>query len=61
MDNDAFIKKGLHLQRLPIYESDISYIQNILCMMKQTEASLHAFPYLNMEVSVTVVDKGLMR
>jgi len=60
MDTATYIKNGLHLQRLPVYESDIAYIQNILYTMKQTEVSLHAFPHLNMEEPITVVDKRLM-
>lgn len=56
--NDAnFIKQFLDLQGLPIYETDIPYIQNILYTMKQAQGSLQAFPHLNLEVPITVVDK----
>lgn len=59
MDNATFIRKDLHLQGLPVYETDIPHIQNILYKMAQ--ASLQVFPYLNTEVPITVVDKGLLR
>jgi len=55
-----FIRQGLHLQGLPIYEADIPYIQNLLCTINQAGTSLHAFPHLNMEVPITVADKELM-
>ena len=61
MDNATFIKNGLHLQGLPVYEADIPYIRNILYTMNQAQVALHASPYLNMEVPITVVDKRLLR
>ena len=60
MDDANFIRYGLHLQGLPDYENDISYIYNILCTMKQAQISLYAFPYLNMEIPITIVDKDLL-
>ncbi|WP_062110158.1 hypothetical protein [Bacillus niameyensis] len=61
MDNESFIRKGLHLQGLPSYEKDVPYIEDILKTMKIAENSLQAYPYLNMEVPIMVVDKELMR
>lgn len=59
--NDAnFIKQSLHLQGLPIYKTDIPYIQNILYTMNEAQGSLQIFPYLNLEVPITVIDKKLM-
>ncbi|TFJ92400.1 hypothetical protein [Lentibacillus salicampi] len=59
--NDAkFIKQGLYLQGLSVYEADISYIQNILFTIEQAQKSLNAFPDLNQEVPITVTDKRLM-
>lgn len=61
MDHITFIKNGLHVQALPVYENDIPYIQNILHTVKQAQESLQAYPYLNTEVPITVVDKGLIQ
>lgn len=61
MDDTIFIRVGLRLQGLPLYEMDIPYIQNILYTMKQAQAPLQAFPYLNTKVPITVVDKELLR
>ncbi|WP_100011152.1 hypothetical protein [Lentibacillus sediminis] len=56
-----YIRQGLYNQGLPVYETDIPFIQNILYTVEQAESSLGAFPYLNQEVPITVVDKELMR
>lgn len=61
MDSASLIKKGLRVQGLPVYETDIPYIENILYTMKKAETSLQAFPHLNIEVPITVADKEKMR
>lgn len=61
MNDAAFIKQGLYLQGLPICESDIPHIQNILFTIHSARRSLKAFPNLNQTVPITVVDKELMR
>lgn len=60
MNSEIFIKQGLHLQGLPIYEIDVPYIRDILYNINKAEIATTAFPYLNEEVPITVVDKGLM-
>ncbi|GAA0488728.1 hypothetical protein GCM10008986_13150 [Salinibacillus aidingensis] len=61
MIDEAFIRQGLYVQGLPVYTTDIPYIQNLLLTMNQAQTSLHVFPHLNMEVPVTVVDKEVIR
>jgi len=61
MNDYHFIKHGLHLQGLPIYEADIPYIHNTLFIVKQTESYLNAFPDLNQAVPITMVDKEAIR
>jgi hypothetical protein len=61
MDDANFIRQGLHLQDLPVYEADIPFIQQIRFTIKQAEAALPYFPDLNMEVPITIVDKELLR
>ncbi|WP_080875220.1 hypothetical protein [Oceanobacillus timonensis] len=60
MDDANFIRQGLHLQGLPFYETDIPYIQQIRYTMYQAQTSFHAFPHLNMEIPITIVDKELL-
>lgn len=60
MNDIYFIKQALNLQGLPIYETDIQHIHNILCTINQAQASLKEFPDLNMYVPITIVDKRLM-
>lgn len=60
MHKDHFIRLGLYAQSLPIYETDIPYIQNILSTIEQSEDSLNTFPYLNQEVPITIIDKELL-
>ncbi|WP_010530227.1 hypothetical protein [Lentibacillus jeotgali] len=60
MNNTHFVKQGLYLQGLPIYEGDIPYIHNTLTTINQAQVSLKAYPDLNQKVPITVVDKRLM-
>ena len=60
MIDPSFIKQGLYFQQFPFYESDLPYIQSILLTMKQAEMATTAFPHLNAEIPITVVDKRLM-
>ncbi|HLS10495.1 hypothetical protein [Lentibacillus sp.] len=61
MEEMNMIRQGLYLQGFSVYEADTSYIHNILCTMNQAQASFTAFPHLNQEVPITIVDKALMR
>ncbi|RKQ28180.1 hypothetical protein [Oceanobacillus halophilus] len=61
MCNINFIKQGLYVQNLPIYEADIPYIQDMLHTIQQAQLALEAFPHLHDEVPITIVDKGLIR
>lgn len=54
------IRKNLDSQGLPVYETDLPFIHSILSTMEQAQTSLHLFPYLNMVVPITVVDKDLL-
>ncbi|WP_163971838.1 hypothetical protein [Oceanobacillus halotolerans] len=54
------LKQELYLQGLPIYEADIPYIHNILYTINLAQTSTDAFPHLNKEIPITVVDKELM-
>lgn len=60
MNDVDFIIKSLSLQGLPVYQEDISSIQKLLFTINQAENSLNAFPHLNKEVPITIVDKELM-
>lgn len=57
---EDFIRKSLYLQGLPVYEADIPYIYQLLYTINQAEGALHAFPDLNLETPITIVDKELM-
>lgn len=61
MNDTNFLREGLLLQNLPVYELDIPYIHSILFIIKQTQVSLAAFPYLNKEAPIMTVDKELLR
>lgn len=61
MSDTTFIQNGLRIQELPAYQTDIPYIQSILITLHNAENSLIAFPNLNKEVPITVVDKRLFR
>lgn len=54
------IRENLHSQGLPVYETDLPFIQSIFSTMEQAQTSLQSFPYLNITVPITVVDKDLM-
>ncbi|MBP1970477.1 hypothetical protein J2Z83_002598 [Virgibacillus natechei] len=60
MDYASFLRQSLYLQGLPIYEADLPYIHHILYTINEAEAPLKAFPELNVEVPITIVDKELM-
>lgn len=60
MNSQIFIVQGLYLQGLPMYEIDLPYIRDILYNINQAEMATTAFPYLNEEIPITIVDKGLM-
>ncbi|GAB2574077.1 hypothetical protein [Gracilibacillus alcaliphilus] len=60
MDDANVVKQSLHVQGLPIFETDIPYIQNICYTINQAQLSIHALPHLNMETPITVLDKGLI-
>ncbi|MFB4472614.1 hypothetical protein ACDI16_06630 [Oceanobacillus caeni] len=61
MNDINFIKQSLYLQGLPIYETDIQHIQNILFTINQAQNNLKKIsPNLNKTVPITVVDKRLM-
>lgn len=61
MDYSNFIRQGLYLHDIPVYEADIPYIQFLLHTVNQAQTSLKEFPDLNSEDPITVVDKGLIR
>ncbi|QKY71001.1 hypothetical protein [Lentibacillus sp. CBA3610] len=60
MYDATFIKQGLYLQGLPVFEDDVPYIQNTLVTINQAQEPLKSFPDLNQTVPITVVDKRLM-
>lgn len=55
-----FIREGLYYQGIPVYETDIPSIYNILATINQSQAALHAFPDLYKEIPLTIFDKGLL-
>lgn len=57
MNHENYVRQSLHLQGLPAYEADIPYICSILSTINQAQATLKAFPNLNKEAPITVVDK----
>lgn len=61
MNSTDFIKDGLSLQGFPVYETDLPYIHSILSIIHQTQGSLEAFPYVNEEMPIMIVDKALLR
>ncbi|MFD1851437.1 hypothetical protein [Oceanobacillus bengalensis] len=61
MNYEDFIRKSLSLQALPVYKTDIPYIHQILYTMNQAERQLQAFPRLNLEIPITIVDKKVLK
>ena len=61
MDGKIFVKESLKIQGLPIYEIDIPYILDTLHTINASQRSLNAYPYLNEEIPITIVDKGMMK
>lgn len=60
MDYEKYLRQGLYLQGIPVYDTDIPYIRSILSTINQTQAPLKAFPYLNKEMPIKVVDKEVL-
>ncbi|WP_164214937.1 hypothetical protein [Virgibacillus sp. YIM 98842] len=61
MNYEGYIRQSLYLRELPAYQADIPIIHKLFCEMNQSAAYLHAFPNLNMETPITIVDKELMK
>ncbi|WP_010093533.1 hypothetical protein [Ornithinibacillus scapharcae] len=61
MNDTTLIQERLHLQGLPVYPSDIAYIQSTLNTLLHAQNSLLAFPNINTEVPITVVEKRLLQ
>lgn len=61
MNDLHLIEQALSLQGLPTYEYDIPHVSNILYTVKQAQAPLETFPYLNQYVPITLVDKRLIQ
>jgi len=60
--NDAnFIREGLNLHGIPVYEDDIPYIEFLLHTILQAQIELKKFPDLNDETPITIFDKELIR
>lgn len=60
MNKVEFIRKGLTLQNLPVYEIDLPFIQFLLNTVMKAQSATHAFPHLYQEVPITIVDKELL-
>mgnify|MGYP001363698448 CR=1 FL=1 len=61
MFDPTFVRQGLYLQQLPVYESEIPYIIHQLGTVQQAKLALKYFPHLNEEVPITIVDKERMQ
>lgn len=60
MNNENYLSQSLYLRGLPVYPSDLPFIHQVLYEMDQAGIALHAFPALNMETPITIVDQELM-
>ncbi|SHG23396.1 hypothetical protein [Ornithinibacillus halophilus] len=61
MIDTSIIRNGLQVQKFPVYQTDIPYIQQIMYVMYHSKEPLDKFPHLNMTIPVTIVDKGLLQ
>lgn len=61
MIDETFIKKSLNLHNIPLYESDVPYIEFLLQTVMQAQTELNQFPNLNDEYPITIIDKGVIR
>jgi len=61
MNDINFIRQGLYLHGIPVYEADVPYIQNLLSTVNQAQSSLDKFLDVNKETPITIVDKGVLR
>ncbi|MFA1818845.1 hypothetical protein ACDX78_01360 [Virgibacillus oceani] len=61
MNNENFIRENLYIQKLPVSEFELPFICRLLYNINQAGNALHAFPDLNLETSITIVDKELMQ
>lgn len=61
MYDTKLIKQSLYFQGLPIYETDIQYIQQTLLTISHAQNALKEFPHLNKKVPITIVDQRLVR
>lgn len=61
MIHESYVRQGLYLQGLPVYETDIPFILQILSTIHEAEIQLQAFPNVNTETPITIVDKAVLK
>ncbi|UOE94647.1 hypothetical protein [Alkalihalobacillus sp. LMS39] len=61
MQASTMIKQGLHLHCIPVIESDLKYIHNVLQTINQAQTSLDDFPMLHEKAPITVVDPEVIQ
>lgn len=61
MHDTKLTKQNLYFQGLPIYETDIRYIQQTHLTVTLAQNALKEFPHLNKKVPITIVDQRLVR
>lgn len=61
MIHESYVRQGLYLQSLPVYERDIPFILQILSTILEAQVQLQVFPNLNTETPITIVDKAVLK
>jgi hypothetical protein len=61
MNEEDFIRQSLYLQNLPVHDYEIPFIQHLLHSLNYAGNAIHAYPDLNLEDPITIVDKELMK
>lgn len=61
MKAENYVKQSLHLHRIPVMEHDLPHIIHVLSTIYHEQTNLLAFPDLNEEVPVLIVDPRLIK
>lgn len=60
MDYREFIKQSLSVEGLPFYDTDIQHVQRIDHTVHKAKTALKAFPNLNRQIPITIVDQKVI-
>ncbi|WP_026673925.1 hypothetical protein [Alkalihalobacterium bogoriense] len=61
MQTLTMIKQGLHLHCIPVVETDLLYIHNVLQTINQAQTSFDDHPMLHEKAPITVVDPEVIQ